>query len=101
MNPAELERHGLEVGDRVRLESADGSVEVIVDVDPDVRDGVVSMAHCFGGPDPDADTVEAGAAASRLVSVLGAPADPVIAMPQFTGIPVRVSRSGNSPTRLR
>jgi anaerobic selenocysteine-containing dehydrogenase len=47
LNPADAAKLGVSSGDRIEISSAAGSVQAIVQSAPDVRSGVLSMAHCF------------------------------------------------------
>jgi len=49
MHPAELEVLGLAPGDRVEIASDHGSIETSAQPDRELRRGVVSIAHCWGG----------------------------------------------------
>ncbi len=52
MNPADLKERSLADGDRVRITSASGSVEVEVAATDDMMPGVVSLPHGFGHTRP-------------------------------------------------
>ena len=89
LHPGDLEALGLRAGDTVRLQSERASVSVIVEADPCLRPGIVSMSHCFGGdPDAEPDIERFGAPVTRLVS-LDRDFDPLMGMPQQTGFPVK------------
>jgi anaerobic selenocysteine-containing dehydrogenase len=93
LNPRDMAELDVEDGDLVEIASAEGSIDAVVEPDADVRRGVVSMAHCYGRPtrggEAPADPRKAGSSTARLVST-AAPLDPVIAMPRFSAIPVRL-----------
>jgi anaerobic selenocysteine-containing dehydrogenase len=91
MNPADLERLGLAPGDLVEIRSRHGRIVGVVERDPDVRRGVVSMAHAFGAePGVDADPREFGANTGRLASL--DEADRYSAIPRMSAIPVEIRR---------
>ena len=91
LHPDDIAALGLRSGQPVRLSSEITSINVIVEADPALRRGVVSMSHCFGG-DPDAqESLQAvGANASRLIAV-DRHYDPLMGMPRMTGFPVKFS----------
>ena len=49
MNPADLERLGIQSGGVVEIRSRHGMITGIVEADRGLRAGVVSMTHGFGG----------------------------------------------------
>jgi len=92
MNPADLEKLGLAAGDLVEIRSRHGRIVGVVERDPDVRSGVVSMAHAFGEvPGVDADPREVGANTGRLASL--DESDRYSAIPRMSAIPVEIRRS--------
>jgi anaerobic selenocysteine-containing dehydrogenase len=92
MNPADLERLGLAPGDLVEIRSRHGSIVGVVERDPDVRPGVVSMAHGFGAPPGiDADPRAVGASTGRLASL--DEADRWSAIPRMSAIPIEIRRA--------
>lgn len=93
LHPDDLAAMGLEEGAKVRLSSAHGSVGAWVAADPDLRPGVVSLSHGWGGLPGDAEFGEAGTSSNRLTSDV-AGRDPINAMPVMTGVPVNVVRFG-------
>ena len=93
MNPGDVASLGLRDGDVVRIASPRGSLLGVVEAAPDVREGVVSMAHSWGGTSTTDDEVrEIGSPTSRLVATDVAH-DPVTGMVVQSAIPVSVSRS--------
>ncbi|MDP6979358.1 MAG: molybdopterin-dependent oxidoreductase [Myxococcota bacterium] len=97
LHPDELAALGVRDGDLIEIESADGCIDAVVEADADVRPGVVSMAHGFGRPsasgDVTGDTRKVGSSTARLISSADS-LDPLIAMPRFSAIPVRLRASG-------
>ena len=92
MSPGDLEALGLESGDAVEIESAEGRVIGIVEPDPSVRRGVISMAHAWGGaPGEDGDLRRIGSNTGRLSSVAGR-LDPRSGQPLMSAIPVNLRR---------
>ncbi|OQM75073.1 formate dehydrogenase subunit alpha [Manganibacter manganicus] len=47
MNPYEIERQGLHIGDMIEVETRRGTVEAILRADREVADGMVFMPFCF------------------------------------------------------
>ena len=70
MHPEDLAALGLERGDLVSLRSPHGELEAVAWPDPDLRRGLVSMCHCWGGdPEDTADARKTGANIGLLISV--------------------------------
>jgi anaerobic selenocysteine-containing dehydrogenase len=93
MHPADLADLGLEDGDLARITSPHGSLVGVVAAAADVRRGVVSMAHAWGGTSPTDEKVrDIGAPTNRLVSTVDAH-DPVTGMVVQSAIPVCVERA--------
>ena len=77
-------------GDTVRIRSAVGEVVAVARAAENMRPGVVSMAHAFGGPDIGPDGVhEHGASTNRLVSESVA-YDPITGQSLQSAIPVSI-----------
>ena len=93
MNPDDMRAEHLDEGDRIRVESAQGSVEVRVEADPSLRTGVVTIVHGFGGL-PGARTVyeQSGVSTNLLLSLDPAQRETINAMPHMSGIPVALCR---------
>jgi len=90
LNPADMQREGLEEGSGLILQSAHGRIEVRAAADPTVRPGVVSIAHGFGGlPGADGGYRARGASTNLLLS-LDAGREAINAMPRMSGIPVGI-----------
>jgi anaerobic selenocysteine-containing dehydrogenase len=87
MNPDDLVMLGVADGSSIRIVSAAGGVEAQAREAPELRRGVVSMAHCWGGA-LDSDPGAVGSNTNRLVDH----ADPglFIGMPRMSAIGVRV-----------
>jgi anaerobic selenocysteine-containing dehydrogenase len=90
MNPHDLTREGWQNGDAIEIASPHGAIIGIVQADPSVRVGVVSMAHLWGALEGEHDASgSAGAFTGRLVS-LDRDVETINRMPRQTGIPVRL-----------
>jgi anaerobic selenocysteine-containing dehydrogenase len=92
MNPDDLAELGLSDGDVIEIRSDHASILGVVEAAPDVRRGVISMAHSFGdAPCHDSRVREIGGNTGRLVSV-DRNFDPHSGMPRMSAIPVNVQR---------
>lgn len=99
MHPDDLAQLRLASGDLVEVASEDGAIGAVVEAADDVRRGVVSMAHAFGGdPREEADVRAVGSSTSRLISTEHH-YDPVVGMPRQSAIPVRIRPIGDKRTR--
>lgn len=96
LNPADLAELGLANGDRVAITSDHASIEAIVEGDPAVRPGVISMAVAWGGlPGENLDPSQHGSSTNMLIST-DRNVDPLNAMPRMSAIPVNITRSTNA-----
>lgn len=92
MNPGDMEMAGLKHGDVVRIQSDHASILGVVEEAPDVRTGVISMAHAFGdAPECDDQVMYIGSNTGRLTNV-EKDYDPRIGMPRMSAIPVNLVR---------
>jgi anaerobic selenocysteine-containing dehydrogenase len=97
MHPDDLVDLGLTEGDLVEITSPRASLTGVVAAAPDVRRGVVSMAHAWGGTSATDEKVrDIGAPTNRLVSTEHGH-DPVTGMVVQSAIPVRVVRATTVP----
>ncbi|NDA77770.1 MAG: oxidoreductase, partial [Actinobacteria bacterium] len=91
MNPDDMEQYDLADGDLVEIFSPRASVQAVVESASDVRRGVISMAHSWGGSSlTDEKVRDIGTPTSRLVSV-DRGYDTVNGMVVQSAIPVRIS----------
>ena len=97
MHPADLELLGLDAGDEVSVVSEVGRIDAIVLADPDLRQGLVSMTHCYGGlpDDADADYAKAGSSTSLLLTL--SRVQPYTGQPVMSNVPVDVIRRHAKP----
>jgi len=92
MNPADLADLDLTAGDRVEIRSVRASIVGVVEPAADVKRGVVSMAHAWGGASlTDEKVRDIGTPTSRLVAV-DTGHDPVTGMVVSSAIPVAVRK---------
>ena len=93
MHPDDVAELGMVGGDLVEITSVSGSLIGVVEPADDVKRGVISMAHSWGGRSlTDEKVRDIGTPTSRLVSV-DAGHDPVTGMVVSSAIPVAVSKA--------
>lgn len=93
MNPDDCADLGLVAADLVEIRSPRGTVIGVVEPADDIKRGVVSMAHSWGGSSlTDEKVRDIGTPTSRLVSV-DAGYDPVTGMIVSSAIPVAVRKA--------
>lgn len=92
MHPDDMRRVGVSDGDRVRIATAHDGIVARVESDDTLRQGVVAIAHAFGGlvEEDDERYEELGANTGRLVQA-DKDADPITGMPRMGNIPVAIS----------
>ncbi len=88
VHPTDAQRLGASAGSTVIIESTVGAIRAVLVPAPDVRPGVVSMAHGF---EPDADGH--GACTAALVDD-ERDCESLSGLPRMSAIPVRVSLAG-------
>lgn len=87
LNPEDATSLAVVTGDRITISNAAGSITALVEVAPDVRRGVLSLAHGFAASE-DGST---GASSSVLVDDSGY-YEPISGLPPMSAVPVRVAR---------
>jgi len=93
MHPDDVTELGLESGDVIEISSPQASLLGVVEAAEDVKRGVISMAHSWGGRSlTDEKVREIGSPTSRLVST-DVGSDPVTGMVVSSAIPVAVAKS--------
>lgn len=96
MHPDDIAELGLHAGDVVEIASARARIFGVVEEAPDVRPGVISMAHAFGdAPTEDHRLFSIGSNTGRLTAV-DADYDTRTGMPVMSAIPVNVRRGDQS-----
>jgi anaerobic selenocysteine-containing dehydrogenase len=91
MHPDDVTALGVDPGDIVEITSARSSVLAVVEPAEDVKQGVISMAHSWGGSSlTDEKVRDIGSPTNRLVSV-DAEFDPVTGMVVQSAIPVAIA----------
>jgi anaerobic selenocysteine-containing dehydrogenase len=91
LHPSDLRSYGLEPGDLAEVSSRHGMIEVVVEADPDLRPGVLAIAHGFGrAPDQSVDTRRHGSNVNRLTA-LDDDYDRYSGMPRMGAIPVSLT----------
>ncbi len=91
MHPDDMHDLGLAEDDLVEITSAQASVIGVAMPAPDVRRGVVSMAHSWGAGLTDEKVRDIGTTTSRLTSTSDG-YDPVNGMVVLSAIPVRLAK---------
>lgn len=91
MNPGDLVSLGLEPGDKVDISSDTGTIPGVVQADPTVRAGVVSMTHGWGTL-PDETIYERDGSNTGLLISTDRDVDPINGMPRMSAVPVNVTR---------
>jgi anaerobic selenocysteine-containing dehydrogenase len=98
LNPLDAARIGVAEGERVRVESPVGAVEIEARLSSDIREGVIAIHQFFG------HNYESGTRASRRFPGVNVNflhddrvRDPFCGMPLFNGTPCRVTRVGSNP----
>jgi anaerobic selenocysteine-containing dehydrogenase len=98
MNPDDMADLGLESDDLVTITSKHSELTGVVEAAPDVRRGVISMAHSWGGTSLSDEKVrDIGTPTNRLVSTTDV-FDPVTGMAVQSAIPVRVTKTAVAAT---
>jgi len=93
LHPEDLAELGLEPGDLIEIATAHASILGIAEGAPELRRGLVSMAHCFGdAPAQDARFREIGSNTGRLIDN-EREFDPYTGIPRMSAIPVMVRRA--------
>ena len=91
MNPADVADMALVDGDLIQITSPRSSLVGVVECAPDVRRGVISMAHSWGGSSLTDDKVrDIGSPTNRLIST-DQGFDPLTGMAVQSAIPVHVA----------
>lgn len=97
VHPDDAARAGVSDGQRVRLSSDAGAIEVQAEVSDEVRPGVVSLPHGWGHqPAPGAQLMQAAEQAGASVNdlVAGARIDPLSGCAALSAQPVRLAAIG-------
>ncbi len=96
MHPADAAARGLSHGQRVRVTSRVGAVEVPLAVSDEMRAGVVSLPHGFGHDRPGTRQSRAAAHAGASLNDLTdeQSVDALCGTAAFSGVPVEVSAAG-------
>lgn len=98
LHPDDLAELGLAKGDLVEIRSARAAILGVAEPAPELRRGVVSMAHCFGDvPEDETDETirEIGSNTGRLVDNADV-FDPHTGIPRMSAIPVRVAPAASA-----
>jgi len=92
LHPDDLAALGLAPGDTVRICSERSQIFGVAAAAPELRRGVLSMAHGFGdAPERDGEHAEIGSPTNRLVDCTR-DYDPITGIPRMSAIPVSIER---------
>jgi anaerobic selenocysteine-containing dehydrogenase len=99
LHPDDAGARGLEDGQRVRVASAVGSIEVPLEVSDEMRPGVVSVPHGFGHDREGVGWTRAAAKAGASVNDITDPTivDRLTGNAAFNAVPVRVESAATRP----
>lgn len=93
MHPEDLAAEGFARGDLIQVASPHGEVEAVAWPDKDLRRGLVSMCHCWGGDPKEAgDVRKVGINTGLLISV-EEDCSRFSGIPLMSALPVRVARA--------
>ncbi len=91
MHPDDLDREGFARGDLIRVASPHGEIEAVAWPDKDLRPGLVSICHCWGGdPKEPSDVRKVGINTGLLISV-EEDCGRFSGIPLMSALPVRVA----------
>ena len=96
INPEDLAELNIEDGEIISISSIRGEIPAVVQSSPDIKRGVVSMAHCWGGaPDGTNDDKvrEIGANTNRLINNLDHP-EKYSGMSRHSAIAIKLNKVG-------
>ena len=91
LNPQDMAEMGVEPEDWVEIASDAGAIRALAARDEDLRPGVVSITHGFGGLPGDGDYLRNGVSTNLLIST-DRDLQAINAMPRMTAIPVNIRR---------
>jgi len=89
MNPADMASHDIAAGDRIEVQSDNGTIEMIAHADETVRRGVLSISHGFGGIPGTENYLRDGVSPNMLIST-DRDLQTINAMPRMTAIPINI-----------
>ncbi len=97
LHPDDLAMLGIAPGETIEIASKHASILGVAERAPELRRGLISMAHCFGdAPEHDSAFREIGSNTGRLVSNEH-DFDPHSGIPRMSAIPVEVRRVRTQP----
>lgn len=95
MHPQDIEDSGLEAGKVIRIESDRSSILGVVQPDPELRRGCISMTHGWGNnPDEPQEPTSRGGTTSRLCD--NSIGDRYSWIPRMSAIPVSICPMGDA-----
>lgn len=90
IHPDDLAALGVEAGATATIRSAHGEVRAVLEPDPSMRQGVVSMSHGWGGLPGNEVYRYHGASTNDLVPDDDLNVEPINGMPWFSALPVDI-----------
>ena len=101
LSPADAERLGVRHGDRVRLSTDSGSIELPAEPSDEIVPGAIAVPHGYGHEKQSgwhAARLRGGANVNLLAASGPRAVDPLSGMCRFVGIPVHVERIADRPS---
>jgi anaerobic selenocysteine-containing dehydrogenase len=89
MNPEDMARLGITDGDWIEVRSEAGIIRVIATAEKELRTGIISIIHGFGGLPEEEDFNSLGASINLLLTT-DDHLQPINAMPRMTAVPVSI-----------
>ena len=100
LSPQDMEREGLSEGDRIAIRSRSGAITAPVKTDRKLREGVISMTHQWGEPNPGLDPEGTkGSLTATLVSTAHGDVEPINRMPRQSAVEVSLQRVATAASR--
>ena len=90
MNPDDMARDGLADGVHIDIKTDTGQIIGVVKSDETVREGVISMVHCYGSPLEKESDVRKGVSTGDLIPLSIDDSETINYMPRLTGFPVSI-----------
>ncbi|WP_380876551.1 molybdopterin-binding oxidoreductase [Sphingomonas sp. DBB INV C78] len=91
MNPDEMAELSIAADDWIELASDTGAIRAMAAADPDLRPGVISISHGFGGLPDEVDYRNGGVSPNLLIST-DRDLQTINAMPRMSAIPLAIRR---------
>jgi len=89
ISPADLDALGISDEELVEIKSAHGTIVAVAKANDKIRNGVVSISHCWGSENGDVRDV--GVNTNQLIA-WNEYADPITGQPRMSAVPVRLAK---------